>query len=66
MPCGANLDLTRTILANLHINSHIVPQDEDGKYIDGGLRAYFNMLDDYNNLFVNQNFDIEDNTDDFA
>ena len=62
MPYGANLDLTRTILANLHINSHIVPQDEDGKYIDGGLRAYFNMLDDYNNLFVNQNFDIEDNT----
>lgn len=62
MPYTTALELTRTILHNFHINSHVIPQDKDGKYIDGGLRAYFNMQDDYNNLFVDQNFEIEHNT----
>lgn len=62
MPYATALELTRTILHNFHINSHVMPQDADSKYIDGGLRAYFHMLDDYNNLFVNYNFEIEANT----
>ncbi len=62
MPYNTALDLTRTILRNFHISSHIMPQDKDGRHIDGGLRAYFNMQNDYNNLFVDYNFDVEHNT----
>lgn len=56
------LNLTRSILKNFHIDSYVMPQDQNDKYIDGGLRAYFNLQEDYNNLFVNPNFDIKHNT----
>lgn len=62
MPYHLELELTRRILRNFHIQSHIMEWGQPVENIDFGLRSYLGMEHDYKTLFLTPCFATEHNT----
>ncbi len=67
MTKNSQIELTKKILSNFRIDSHVInlyetSSDKISKQLDHGLRDYCNMTQDYDNLFLEPKFKVNTNT----